>query len=332
MPQVVYGTHRCRAEHGSNLLDTMISHGFPVSHGCRSGVCRSCLMVALEGDIPAAAQAGLSAAERKQNLLLACQCTPVGDLVVGDAGARLDVPALILQREQLSSRVVRLSLALEGALEYVAGQFVNLVRDDGLARSYSVASLPGESTLELHVGHVDRGRMSGWLFAEADPGTRVAVRGPYGTCCYDAETTMSEDPLLLVGIGTGLAPLWGIARDALARGHTGPITLHHGARTGDGLYLHQPLTDLARSAANFAYHAHVLEGDAPSGATVGPLALAMIRDRLPPEHPLGAHRAFLCGAPDFVQNLRRGLFLAGCGLKKIHADAFVMAPPPVSLS
>jgi ferredoxin-NADP reductase len=51
---------------------------------------------------------------------------------------------------------------------------------------------------------------------------------------------------VLAGTGTGLAPLLGIARDALARGHRGPIVLHHGARSRAGLYADAEVRELAR--------------------------------------------------------------------------------------
>src|ERR1019366_6954129 len=123
--------------------------------------------------------------------------------------------------------------------EYRAGQFVSLFREDGLARSYSLASLPGEGALELHVRKIPGGAMSGWLYSQAlhsqalhsqsldraQPGAQsgvpVWIQGPSGNCFY--VPGKADEPLLLAGAGTGLAPLYGIARDALQQGHSGPI-------------------------------------------------------------------------------------------------------------
>src|SRR5690606_27165718 len=46
-----------------------------------------------------------------------------------------------------------------------------------------------------------------------------------------------ERPLWLLAAGTGLAPLWGVLREALRQRHQGPIRLMHQARDASGHYL-----------------------------------------------------------------------------------------------
>jgi CDP-4-dehydro-6-deoxyglucose reductase len=154
-------------------------------------------------------------------------------------------------------------------------------------------------------------------------GATVAVRAPSGTCCYEPGTP--TQPLVLAGTGTGLAPLWGVLREALRAGHQGPITLLHGARSPDGLYLVDELIALAARHPNVTYLRCVLEGAAAPGVTVAPLDRALLT-RWP---SLAAHRVFLCGDADLVLPLRRKVFLAGASLSAIHADAFLHAPAPV---
>lgn len=308
------------------MLDALIEQGAEVSYGCRSGVCRSCTLVALEGTVPASAQVDLSPAERRQGLFLPCQCKLDGPLVVGDLDARAETPAVILRAERLSERVLGLVLQLERPLDHSPGQFVTLLRSDGLARSYSIASGPRSTELEFHVGLVDRGQMSGWLHEPAPLGTGVRLRGPYGKCCYD-ETMPRDAPLTLAGVGTGLAPLWGIVRHALDCDHRGPITLYHGARSLEGLYLDRALRALAEAHPQFTYRPSVLQGEVPSGGSLGPLP-ATVLGELKAKGSLGSHTVFLCGEPTFVHGLRRSLFLAGCSLGRIFADAFVTTPPP----
>jgi len=119
-----------------------------------------------------------------------------------------------------------------------------------------------------------------------------------------------------------LAPLYGIARDALSQGHEGEIALYHGALDEHGLYLRDELVALAAAHANFAYRPCVLNGKDGNGLLAGEIdAIVMQR------HPaLAGFRIYLCGDPTLVNAMRRKLFLAGGSLKKIHADAFVMAP------
>lgn len=227
------------------------------------------------------------------------------------------MPVRIDSLERLSDSVVRVRLAAEEPFEYRAGQYVSVIREDGLARRYSLASLPSEDLLELHVRRIPGGAMSGWLWDEAARGTRAFVQGPAGQCFY-VEGTPGQ-PLVLVGAGTGLAPLVGIARDALAAGHTGPVWLFHGALTEPGLYLGDELRALAATHPNFHYVPSVVQGPSVHAA-VGPLD-ACIRSSAP---DLDARwKGYVCGDPGFVGTFRKTLFLAGLASGSIYADAFL---------
>jgi ferredoxin-NADP reductase len=233
------------------------------------------------------------------------------------SGEELRVPARLQKLERLSEDVLRVRLWPEAPFEYRAGQYLTLLRGDGLARSYSLASLPREDGLELHVRLLPGGAMSGWLKDEARPGDELKLQGPAGDCFY--LPGKPEQPLLLAGTGTGLSPLYGIARDALESGHTGPIWLFHGARDTRGLYLVDELRALEARHPNLHYRPSVLEGRLGEGLHVGPLD-GLLKAECP--KPVG-WSAFLCGNPELVLSLRKKLFLAGLSLKDIHADAFL---------
>lgn len=322
MAQVKHESRWYPLESGESVLDGLLRQGVAVPHSCRAGACQSCLMKAVGGAVPEAAQAGLKDTLKAQGYFLACTCRPQEGTALEVAGADgLRVPARVASLEPLSADVLRVRLETQVPLEYRAGQYVSLVREGGLTRSYSVASLPREGALELHVRLIPGGAMSGWLAREARPGERVAVQGPVGSCFY--VPGRPEQPLLLAGTGTGLAPLYGILRDALEAGHTGPIYLFHGARTPEGLYLTGELRGLASSHPNLHYRPGVLSGgtrDVAEGALD-----VLIRAECP--KPAG-WRAYLCGDPALVQSLRKKLFLSGLSLKDIHADAFLPSAPP----
>lgn len=302
-----------------SVLDGLLRQGIAVPHACKAGVCQSCLMRAASGTLPEKAQAGLKETLKARNYFLACSCTldQGTELEVGGGVDELRVSARIDSLMSLSEDVLRVRLRPEARFEFRAGQYLTLLRADGLARSYSVASLPREGLLELHVRLLPGGAMSGWLRTEARPGDAVRIQGPAGECFY--VPGRPEQPLLLAGTGTGLAPLYGIVRDALEEGHAGPIWLFHGARDPRGLYLVEELRELAARHPNLHYQPSVLEGRLEEGVHVGALD-ALVRAECP--KPVG-WRAFLCGNPELVQSLRKKLFLAGLSLKDIHADAFL---------
>ncbi len=321
MAELRYSGAAYTAAPGESVLDALLRQGVAVSHSCRMGTCQSCLLRAASGLVPEAAQRGLKPTLVEQGYFLSCVCRPEGDLVLEPAGG-LDVSAEIAGLEKLSPTVLRVRIRTKAPLSYRPGQYITLQRPDGLARSYSLASLPEDGTLELHVRRAPQGRMSGWLFDGAKETEPVKVRGPAGDCFYTAGNP--EQPLLLAGTGTGLAPLWGICRDAVRQGHTGPIHLFHGALRPEGLYLREQLREFAVPARNIHYTPAVLEGAGDGGMVNGAL------DRvIAARHPkLSGWRGFVCGDPSIVQLLRKKFFLAGMASRDIYADAFVEAAAP----
>lgn len=323
MATVRYGALSVSLEAGESVLDALLRHGAAPAYSCRAGACQSCLMRCQSGALPARAQAGLRDALRAQGYFLSCVCLPEEDLsIVAADDPGLLCEAEVLAVDRLSPSVVRLRLRPRGPFLYQAGQFVSLLRGDGLARSYSLASLPSEEFIELHVRELPGGQMSGWIARQLSPGEVVRLRGPAGECVYTPGDP--GRPLLLAGTGTGLAPLYGIVRDALSHGHHGPISLLHGAASAEGLYLVDALCALADAHPNLTYTRCLLQGEPGDGIAIG--ALPALVQRLFP-HP-NALRSYLCGDPALVNQLKRGLFLAGAPLREIFSDPFLTAPPP----
>ena len=254
MPKLTVSGGEISCDSDESVLDALLKNGVAVPHSCRKGVCRSCTMRAMKGRLPAKAQAGLKPTQVHEGYFLACQCLPDEDLTLADpSGATAFRPATVVLSEPYSATVQRLILQPEAPLDYHAGQFVNLRRADGLIRSYSLASLPGPvPEIELHVKRLQGGAMSGWIADTLHAGDTVGLSEPQGSCFY--LPGRAEQNILMIGTGTGAAPLAAVARAALRAGHKGDIHLYHGSGTADGLYLHHRLRDLHAAHGNFHYH------------------------------------------------------------------------------
>ncbi len=317
MHVVEYGERRYTLAAGETVLDGLLRNGVDAAHSCRAGSCGSCMMKAVAGAVPAKAQTGLRDSWKVQGYFLPCVCLPDCDLSIAAVGSDARTEASITHLSRLSASVLRVRLRCDAPIGHHAGQYLTLVREGGLARSYSIASPTGEPELELHVRLIAGGRMSGWLRDEAKAGERITVQGPSGSCFY--VEGQPEQPLLLVGTGTGLAPLFGILRDAFHAGHRGPIHLFHGAIDKAGLYLVDQLRTFARQHANFAYSPVVLTGPEEDGLATGAIDRVVLES-----HPKPAGwRAYVCGDPSIVQLLKKKLFLAGVSSREIFADAFL---------
>ncbi len=308
-----------------SVLDCLLRNGAPVSSACRSGACQSCVLRASAGEVPPEAQRGLKPSQQQQGFFLACMCRPRADLQIERAHHAERYPSRILRVEPLSPLVIRVWLSRPASFDFKAGQFAQLQRiSDGLTRPYSIASLPEEDELELHVARLPSGKMSGWL--EHAVGEPVQLSGPFGDCCY--QEGEAERPLLLAGTGTGISPLAGILKQAARRRHQGSVTLFHGSPEVSGLYLRAELEPLAADLPSLKLIGSVLQGTDSDVGERGAWRLerAPLDQLLFSQYPkLDEHRLYFCGNSELVRKLKKRAYLAGASLQRIHADPFSAA-------
>jgi NAD(P)H-flavin reductase len=323
MTHVTFRGEKIELLPNESVLEGLERHGLAPSWSCRAGHCQSCLMQACVGAVPSVAKASLKPSWREQGYFLPCVCVPKEDLEIVEVGDAVgQVSARLVERWQVAPDVAVLRFVAEGPFDFRPGQFVHVVRPaDGLSRSYSVASTADSGHIELHVREMPGGQLSPWLIHGLELGQTVELRGPLGSCFYTEESL--DQPLVLVGTSTGLAPLLGVLRSALAAGHTGPIRLFHGASHVNGLYGSDWLWALSEAHPNVQVTRSALEGS-QEGVTSTSLEELVFGDKA----SFKGVRVFLCGAPGFVQTFKKRAFLAGAKLTDIYADAF--APPASS--
>ncbi|MFI8742506.1 iron-sulfur-binding ferredoxin reductase [Stutzerimonas zhaodongensis] len=307
MPEITHGGRTWRVANGSNLLDALNDAGLNVPFSCRAGSCHACLVRCLQGEPQDARPQALDSARRSEGWRLACQCSVTGNLDVATFDpAREGLPARVEGFDWLDDRVLRLRLIPERPLRYYPGQHALLWNNHGVARPYSLASVPwDEHWLEFHLDC----RHSGAFCNSA----RTLIVGDSlrlgqlhtGALRYEPEWHMR--PLLLLAAGTGLAPLWSLVREALQQGHQGPIRLLHFCRGGS--YLREPLENLAELNGNLSVECVDWE---QAGSRLQSLQ-ATSRQEI----------ALICGGRAFVEDCAKRMFLAGLPRGQILSDAFL---------
>lgn len=311
-----------------SVLDCLLRNGVAIPYACKAGMCQACLVRAVDCTATDESRKWIKPELQARGFTLACQWVPDGD--VGVALPSVEDFALKVRLHAitpLNAQVLKLELALcDPAARFSCkpGQYVTLTNPAGVSRSYSVANdLAVDGVLELHIGSTAHGLFSGWVFGQARPGDILHLRGPSGSCHYRPEDGDTV-PLLLAGNGTGLAPLLGIARQALALRHQAPIYLFHGGRDLSRLYLIDELQALASTHPNFHYLPCTREAPDRSGIHQGAVEDVVERTLTSLGKPLNASqlRAFLCGSPDLVHVLRKRLYLLGLRAANIHCDPF----------
>lgn len=315
-------SYACQPE--ETVLEALLRQNVDVPYACKQGTCHSCLVRQTDGLPPSAAQAGLKNTQKQLGFFLACQCLPEQDMSIRlPDQSEFYAQGKVITKVPLSKTVILLEIAFADAFEFNAGQFVNLQRPDGLTRSYSIANIPKQTnTLELHIRCLPNGQFGTWVRDMLQTGDPIAVSEPRGHCFYLPER--GEQGLLLIGTGTGLAPLAGILTDALKHDHSGPIYLFHGSRDVDGLYRIEEMRKLANDHANFHYFPCLSGTEAPTGFHAGranELALEKVTD-------LKGWRVFLCGHPDMVAQTKLKTFLKGAAMGDLYTDAFFSPSQP----
>ncbi len=317
MPNVTYAGQSYACE-GQSVLDCLTAQGVSIPASCRVGSCQTCLMCAISGTPPEQSQRGLKPTLVAQNYFKACSCYPETDLEVQLPNTALGkIDAQVVSLDALNDEIIGVRLRPASSFPYQAGQFINLYQDDSTVRSYSLASVPQlDDTLWLHVRRVPNGVVSNWIANQLKTGDRVAISAAAGDCFYVAGQAAQN--MLLIGTGSGLAPLYGIMRDALRQGHQGDIHLYHGSTQVSGLYLVEALRALAQAHPNFHYTPCVSDEAPPADYRRGMVLDVVLKD-LP---DLKGFRVFLCGNPNMVKAAQQAAFFAGASLRDIFADPF----------
>jgi NAD(P)H-flavin reductase len=309
MPELRIGGRCLSVAANANLLDTLLAAGLAIPYSCRAGSCHACMVRCTQGQLQDDKPDALSAPQRADGWRLACQCRVCGDLALDVFDPQRDgIPARIHSLDWPATDILRLRLLPLRPLRYSAGQHLLLWGANGVVRPYSLASLPGaEEWLEFHIDCSRPGAFSSQARQLTENDHLSLGELHAGALHYDPE--WSHRPLLLMAAGTGLAPLWGLLREALRQGHQGPIRLLHVARDPARHYLAGELAALAGMHANLQV---TLLTQAEVTAALAGLQLAS-RQTI----------ALVCGPPAAVEDFSRRLYLAGLPRSQLHADTYL---------
>jgi CDP-4-dehydro-6-deoxyglucose reductase, E3 len=320
-----------------SLLDAALGASLNLPHSCKSGNCGSCRARLLQGEIhyPNGPPLGLSDAEVADGFVLLCQARARSDLSIETYGVTTPdqalvkrLPARIERALSLSHDVIGLYLKLPAAepFRFEAGQYIDIMLSGGRRRSFSIASPPHDARLlELHVRRVAGGEFSERLFDEDPQTSLLTIEGPLGQFVY---RDRGATPMLLVGGGTGIAPLLSILRHVIETGIERDITIYWGVRSERDLYAHAALEDLAqRSPANgrsarLRYVPALSEPSSDWQGSRGFVHEAVLRDIV----DLEKYDVYAAGPPAMISAVRSEFGRRGVAANRLFFDSFDYAP------
>jgi ferredoxin-NADP reductase len=206
---------------------------------------------------------------------------------------------------------------------HLPGQHVDvrLTAADGYStqRSYSVASAPDGSRVELTVQRLDDGEVSPYLTQLLQPGDLVELRGPIGG--WFVWRPGDTDPVLLLAGGSGVVPLMAMVRTRVASASPTPMRLLYSTRTPDTVLYGDELRRLAERDPQLNV-ALVYTRRAPAGwsGPVGRLDAAQLATLAWP--PAAAPACFVCGPTGFVEAVADLLVDQGYAPGRIKTERF----------
>jgi CDP-4-dehydro-6-deoxyglucose reductase len=322
--------HQFAAEADETILEAALRQGLSLPYGCRNGACGACKGKVLSGSVDhgKALPQGLSEADKAAGLTLFCCASAQSDLTIECREVRSDreievktLPARIERMEKLAPDVMAVYLRLPASerLQFLAGQYIDILLKDGKRRSFSLANAPhDDGLLELHIRHVPGGLFTEQVFSTMKVRDILRINGPHGSFHLQEE---SSRPLLLVAGGTGFAPIKALVEHLLYESVVRPITLYWGARDAAGLYLPELPANWAATQASIVYVPVLSEPAQAWGGRSGLVHAAVLADF--PD--LSGHDVYICGAPAMIDAARRDFAQAGLPAAQFFADAFTFA-------
>lgn len=323
--------HHFEAKAGETLLEAALRQGVILPYGCRGGQCGSCIATLISGKI-AYPSGNIQALEGSEpNACLVCQAVPESDLVLGvteiQGAAEIEIrtlPCRVVDKEFLNHDVVRLFLKLpeNQRLAFLAGQYLDFLLEGGKRRAFSIANAPhNDDLIELHVRHVPGGQFTSFIFDALAEKAILRIQAPLGTFTLREN---SVRPIILVGGGTGFAPIKGIIEHALHIGIPSPIEFYWGVRTRDDIYLPDLPRQWARDHAHFRYTPVLSEPDPDWTGRTGFVHAAVLAD-----HPdMSGFDVYMAGPPIMVETGSNAFATAGLSREHMFSDAFAYAKSP----
>jgi NAD(P)H-flavin reductase/ferredoxin len=281
------------------VLDAAERAGYAMPSSCRKGVCNTCEAALVEGEVD---QRGRGRRTANDGTALMCRSRPRADVTIRPKRfERID----IFRRKTIASKVYRvvkpgtdvtiLTLRFPIGLRapFKAGQYLQIVMDDGERRNFSLANATRDNDgAELHIRHVPGGKFSTRILPRLSISSCVQIEVPFG----DFYLRNSDRPVILLASGTGFAPIKSMIETAILSGSVRPMHLYWGARTREDIYQEELPTRWSKRLPWFSF-TPVLS-DPPSSWTG---RSGLVHDAVRGDHrDLSVADVYACGNPQMV--------------------------------
>ena len=325
------------AESGETVLQAALREGYALPYGCRNGACGTCKGKIIQGtvDFGSHNEDTLTEMEKQAGMALFCCAIPLSDLIIEsrEIGAIKDIkirtmPCRVHKLERAAPNVMVISLKLPASerLQFLPGQYIDILMKDGKHRSFSLANAPhDDELLQLHVRNYPGGTFAEHVFTRMKEKDILRFEGPLGTFFLHED---SDKPIIFVASGTGFAPVKSILEHAFyirnIQGSERQMVLYWGNRTKADMYMPNLPGAWQQEHDNFTFIpvlSEALPGDEWNGRT-GLVHEAVMQDF----DSLAGYQVYACGAPGMVEAAHRDFTrYRGLPEEEFFSDAFTVS-------
>tara|TARA_R110002073_G_scaffold157958_2_gene313313 strand:+ start:239 stop:1276 length:1038 start_codon:yes stop_codon:yes gene_type:complete len=243
--------HILNVEAGETILQAALREGFSLPYGCRNGSCGICKGKIIQGvvDYGGYNEDTLTEPDRQAGMALFCCAVPLSELVIEchEIGAIKDIkikklPCRVHKLDRVAPDVMIISLKLptNQRLQFLAGQYIDILLKDGKRRSFSLANAPQDDEfLQLHARNYSGGIFAEHVFTRMKEKDMLRFEGPLGS--FFLRDAAEDVSTIFVASGTGFAPIKSILENAFYlennQGNKRNMILYWGVRTKADLYL-----------------------------------------------------------------------------------------------
>jgi phenol hydroxylase P5 protein len=315
---------------GQTILDAALRQGVYIPHACSHGLCGTCKVEILEGEVDygAASPFALMDMEKEEGKCLACTATPMQDCAIeADIDEEPDARSIsvrdfmgtVVEVKDLTPRIKGVFIELDEEIDFQAGQYIQYyVPGFEEPRAFSLCnSSNNKKIIELNIALVPDGETTPWIHKNVKVGARRKVAGPYGRF-FIRES--AQKPMIFFAGGSGLSSPKSMILEQLENACTHDITLFHGARNEEELYYADLFRDLDKKHENFTYVPVLsdedLEGWNGKTGFVNSIADEMF------DNDFSGKKAYLCGPPPMIDACITTLMRGRLYEKDIYTEKF----------
>lgn len=317
-------------EDDETILEAALRQNISLPYGCRNGACGACKAKVTEGEIQYESELPPAINEQEHAIgqTLLCQAHAKSDLIfesrtidsVTDIAIR-KLPCRVTRCEKLSSDVIHLILDLPKTerLQFLAGQYIDILMRDDKKRSFSMANPPHQDKqIELHIRYYDGGLFSEYAFNDLQESALLRIEGPLGSFTLEK----SDRPMIMIAGGTGFAPIKSLIEHALKIKDTRPIKFYWGVRTEADLYMNDLAQEWANNNEHIDYIPVLSDNKDPNWAgKTGFVHEAVLADF----NDIAAFDVYTCGPPPMINAVVESLPAIGLNKDRIFSDSFEFA-------